>query len=309
MSFSQLARGTLEKMSCGPAQPSTSGLRAPVRYSLRVGDESIDANALLGRRLRLEFLGRILCRNCGRATRTSFSQGHCFPCFRKLASCDSCIVSPEKCHFRQGTCRDPEWGESFCMKPHLVYLSNASGLKIGITRETQAPTRWLDQGADSALPLYQTHSRYLAGLVEVAAKAHVSDRTNWRAMLKGTPDPIALERERERMRDLLAPDIAALRAEHGDTAVIDLDGAPASWSYPVDRWPEKVSSHNLEKNPVLEGRLDGIKGQYLIFDCSVINIRKYTAYEVALSVAAPEVRDDTLDESPADSDAEQVSLF
>lgn len=285
MSFQPLAQGTLEKMSCAPDPQAAAHERADVGYTLRVGSEVIDANALLGQRLRLEFLGRILCRNCGRLTRTSFNQGHCFPCFKKLASCDSCIVSPEKCHYHLGTCREPEWGESFCMRPHLVYLSNASGLKIGITRQTQVPTRWLDQGAESALPLYQTHSRYVAGLLETAAKAHVSDRTNWRAMLKGSPDPLELERERERMRELLAPDVAALNAEHGPEAVIDLDTAPASWAYPVARWPQKVASHNLDKNPVLEGRLDGIKGQYLIFDCSVINIRKYTAYEVALSVA------------------------
>lgn len=286
MNYEQLAQGTLEKMTCGPASSDLSpALNAPVRYTLRVGDQQVDANALLGQHLRLEFLGRILCRNCGRATRKSFNQGHCFPCFRKLASCDNCIVSPEKCHYHLGTCRDPEWGERFCMQPHMVYLSNASGLKVGITRQTQLPTRWLDQGAESALPLYRTRSRYLAGLVEVAAKAHVSDRTNWRAMLKGAPDPVELEWERERMRELLAPAVAQLRAEHGEDAITDVEEAPASWSYPVNRWPDKVSSHNLDKHPLLEGRLDGIKGQYLIFDCSVINIRKYTAYEVALSRA------------------------
>lgn len=286
MSYRELARGTLEKMGCDVGTAPDGAARLPVAYTLKVGSEEIDANALLGQSLRLEFMGRILCRNCGRATRKSFNQGHCFPCFKKLASCDNCIVSPEKCHFHLGTCREPEWGESFCMRPHVVYLSNASGLKIGITRDTQLPTRWLDQGAESALPLYQTRSRYLAGLVETAAKAHVSDRTNWRAMLKGTPDPLELERERESMRELLVSDIAALKAEYGEDAVLDLDIAPASWSYPVARWPEKVASHNLDKHPVLEGRLDGIKGQYLIFDCSVINIRKYTAYEVALSVAS-----------------------
>jgi hypothetical protein len=285
VNFIQLARGTLEKMSCDPSA-TASLTQTPVDYTLKVGKARIDANALLGERLRLEYLGRILCRHCGRETRKSFNQGHCFPCFRKLASCDSCIVSPEKCHYHLGSCREPEWGESFCMQPHLVYLSNASGLKVGITRHTQVPTRWLDQGAESALPLYQTSSRYLAGLVEVAAKAHVSDRTNWRAMLKGSPDPVELERERERFRELLAPDVAALRTEYGEDAVTDLDDSPAFWSYPVDRWPEKVSSHNLEKHPVLEGRLDGIKGQYLIFDSGVINIRKYTAYEVTLSKAS-----------------------
>lgn len=282
MSYRILAEGALEKMGCTP------GSDGPVGYVLKVGQQRIDGNALLGRQLRLEFLGRILCRNCGRVTRKSFNQGHCFPCFRKLASCDNCIVSPEKCHHHLGSCREPAWGESFCMQPHLVYLSNSSGLKVGITRQTQAPTRWLDQGAESALPLYRTRTRYLAGLVEVAAKAHVADRTNWRAMLKGSPDPVELERERERVRELLNSDITALTQEHGHDAIVDMDDAPASWSYPVERWPEKVTSHNLDITPVLEGRLEGIKGQYLIFDCGVINIRKYTAYEVALAESVVE---------------------
>ena len=52
--------------------------------------------------------------------------------------------------------------------------------------------------------------------------------------------------------------------------------------YPVTEYPEKVKSVNLDKIPEVEGILLGIKAQYWILDCGVINIRKYTGYEVKL---------------------------
>src|SRR5690554_4764181 len=157
----------------------------PVAYTLAVGDARIALNDLMGRKVRIDFEGVIRCIHCDRTTKKSFNQGYCYPCFRKLAACDSCIMSPEKCHYHLGTCREPEWGEANCMVEHVVYLANSSGLKVGITRATQVPTRWIDQGAVTAIPMLRVASRYLSGLVEVACKNHVADRTNWRAMLKG----------------------------------------------------------------------------------------------------------------------------
>lgn len=157
----------------------------PVAYSLAVGDTRIPMNELIGRKVRLDFAGVIRCIHCDRNTKKSFSQGYCYPCFRKLAACDSCIMSPEKCHFHLGTCREPEWGEANCMVEHVVYLANSSGLKVGITRASQVPTRWIDQGAVNAIPMLRVATRHLSGLVEVVCKSHVADRTNWRAMLKG----------------------------------------------------------------------------------------------------------------------------
>ena len=52
--------------------------------------------------------------------------------------------------------------------------------------------------------------------------------------------------------------------------------------YPVEQYPEKVKSHNLDKTPVIRGKLQGIKGQYLILDTGVINIRKYSGYELRI---------------------------
>lgn len=256
----------------------------PVEYTIAVGDHRLPMNELVGKSVKIGFDGVIRCINCDRVTKKSFNQGFCYPCFRKLAACDSCIMSPEKCHFHLGTCREPEWGETHCMVEHVVYLANSSGLKVGITRATQVPTRWIDQGAVEAIPMLRVASRYLAGLAEVACKSHVADRTNWRAMLKGDVPEVDLVQERERMLGLIADDLAALREAHGEDSIRAVDESGLSLSYPVQVWPQKVKTHNLDKTPEVEGVLEGIKGQYLILDTGVINIRKYTGYEVRFRV-------------------------
>jgi len=268
--------GRLRKM---PAEAGN-----PVAYSIAVGDTRIPLNDLIGRPLRLDFDGVIRCIHCDRKTNKSFNQGFCYPCFRKLAACDSCIMSPEKCHYHLGTCREPEWGETHCMVEHVVYLANSSGLKVGITRASQVPTRWIDQGAVDAIPMVRVATRYLAGLVEVACKAHVADRTNWRAMLKGDVPELDLAQERQRMLGLIADDLEALRQTHGQDSIREVDEQGLGLSYPVKVWPEKIKTHNLDKTPEVEGVLEGIKGQYLILDTGVINIRKFTGYEVRFRV-------------------------
>lgn len=268
--------GRLRKM------PAEAG--EPVTYSIAVGDSRIPLNEYLGKQVRIDFEGVIRCINCDRTTKKSFNQGYCFPCFRKLAACDTCIMSPEKCHYHLGTCREPEWGETHCMVEHVVYLANSSGLKVGITRGTQVPTRWIDQGAVDAIPMVRVATRYLAGLVEVACKAHVADRTNWRAMLKGDVPELNLADERQRILGLIADDLSALKESHGPDSIREVDEDGLGLSYPVAVWPEKVKTHNLDKAPEVEGVLEGIKGQYLILDTGVINIRKFTGYEVRFRV-------------------------
>lgn len=268
--------GRLRKM---PAEPAS-----PVSYSLLLGDTRLPLNEFIGRPLRLDFEGLIRCINCDRKTSKSFSQGFCFPCFKKLAACDTCIMSPEKCHYFAGTCREPEWGETHCMTEHVVYLANSSGLKVGITRGTQVPTRWIDQGAAGAIPMIRVATRQLAGFVEVACKKHVADRTNWRTMLKGEVPEMDLGEERDRLLALIGEDLAALRSEHGDDAIRTVSEDGLTLDYPVEVWPDKVKTHNLDKALMAEGVLQGIKGQYLILDTGVINIRKYTGYEVRFRV-------------------------
>ncbi|MFC4261086.1 DUF2797 domain-containing protein [Marinobacter lacisalsi] len=256
----------------------------PVNYTLRVGDHSLPLNELLGRQVEITFSGEIRCIHCNRKTSKSFSQGYCFPCFKRLAACDSCIMSPEKCHYHLGTCREPEWGETHCMTGHVVYLANSSGLKVGITRASQVPTRWVDQGAVAAVPMLRVATRYLAGLVEVACKQHVADRTNWRTMLKGEAPEIDLLAERGALLEKIAPELEQLSAEHGRETLEIADDPVWHLAYPVDTWPEKIKTHNLDKQPVATGVLQGIKGQYLMLDTGVINIRKYTAYNVRVRV-------------------------
>ncbi|MAT93181.1 MAG: hypothetical protein CME59_11335 [Halioglobus sp.] len=271
----ELARGGVRKMK--------TALQDPVQYTLPLGDARVPLNPLLGRHLRLTFHGQINCIYCERKTSKSFNQGYCYPCFKRLARCDSCIVSPEKCHYAAGTCREPEWGQDNCMIEHIVYLANTSGVKVGITRGTQVPTRWMDQGAVQARPIFRVATRLHSGLVETLLGAHVADKTNWRAMLKGDAAPVDLESERQRLLHECRAELDALRAGHGLQAISELpDAAEVAIAYPVLEFPQKVTSFNLDKNPVAEGTLTGIKGQYLIFDTGVINMRKYGGYQLSL---------------------------
>lgn len=272
----EIGRGALDKMS--------ARLESPVQYAFRLGDAQIPVNPLIGETVRLEYLGEIFCSHCGRKTKKSFAQGYCYPCFTKLAQCDSCIMSPEKCHFEDGSCREPEWGERFCMTDHVVYLANSSGAKVGITRATQVPTRWIDQGARQALPIMRVATRQQSGFVEDLLRSQVTDRTNWRALLKGEAEPLDLVAIREQIFDACAEGIVALQQRFGLQAIQPvIDMAPIEISYPVEAYLAKITSFDLDKTPVVEGTLQGIKGQYLIFDTGVINVRKFTAYQLAIS--------------------------
>ncbi|MCH1919378.1 DUF2797 domain-containing protein [Shewanella sp. A3A] len=268
--------GTLDKMAV------TLGDDGIAQYQLRVGEQTLDLNPLIGQPLTLTHTGNIYCCNCGKRTKKSYSQGHCFVCMKKLASCDMCVMKPETCHFDQGTCREPDWGLSHCFVPHYVYLANTSGVKVGITRHTQLPTRWLDQGATQGMPLFKVNSRYLSGLIEVALAELIADKTNWQAMLKGDNDPLDLPQ----LANELLPQIQARISEldnNANFAIEALTPEITAINYPVSQYPQKIKSHNFDKDVVVSGTLLGLKGQYLIFDTGVINIRKFTSYEVEVS--------------------------
>jgi hypothetical protein len=276
----------MQAIASGRIEKLVSSLESPVRYALPVDDVEVDMNALLGKTVQLKFEGVINCINCNRKTSKSFSQGFCYPCFMKLAACDQCIVSPEKCHFSQGTCREPEWAQSHCMVDHIVYLANSSDLKVGITRSTQVPTRWIDQGAIQALPVFRVSTRQQSGLIEAAFRMHVADKTAWQKMLKGTGGEIDLLRERDRLIDLVRDKIDEIQQQFGVQAIQPIaESALTTITYPVLEYPTKVVALNLDKEPLVEGTLLGIKGQYLMFDTGVINIRKYTAYRLSVAAA------------------------
>jgi hypothetical protein len=270
-------------VAAGAVRKMKTQLENPVRYTMLLGEHEIPLNEYLGRKLRLEFHGGINCMHCDRKTNKSFNQGYCYPCFKRLAQCDSCIVSPEKCHYAAGTCREPEWGEQHCMIDHFVYLANTSGLKVGITRGTQVPTRWMDQGATQARSIFRVATRLHAGLVETLFKDHLADKTNWQAMLKRDAEACDLEQARRRLMAECAGGLRALQQEHGIQAITELSDAPEIHiKYPVLEYPAKVSSFNLDRMSSIGGTLLGIKGQYLMFDSGVINLRKYGGYQLSM---------------------------
>jgi len=255
----------------------------PVAYKMPVGDVDIDLNTRIGESIQLTFSGKIFCLHCGELTNKSFGQGYCYKHFMALAQTDSCIMSPELCHYDKGTCREPAWGERNCMQAHYVYLSNASSIKVGITRGGQIPTRWLDQGATQAIAIARVSSRQLAGFVEVIFKKHVADKTNWRTMLKGTAEQLNMVAERDRLFEMAQSELTDLVNKYGLAAVQLLThGDVFDIEFPVTSYPEKVTSFNFDKTPLVEGRLMGIKGQYLILDTGVLNIRRFGGYEITV---------------------------
>lgn len=252
-------------------------------YEMVLGEQRQKMNSLLGQKISLSFHGEINCHACNRLTKKSFSGGYCFPCSQNLAQCDLCIMRPETCHFAAGTCREPEWGEQFCMQDHIVYLANSSGIKVGITRISQVPTRWIDQGATQALPIFRVKTRLQSGLIEVILKKHVSDRTDWRKMLKGDAEPLDLLEIRQTLITTCMAEITELQHQFGADVITALDNEkPVEIKYPVQQYPEKVKSLNFDKTPDITGTLQGIKGQYLILDTGVLNMRKFTGYQVSL---------------------------
>ena len=272
-----------ELLASGAVRKMKTQLADPVEYQMVLGEHKVPINTYLGKQLQLDYKGLINCIDCDRKTNKSFSQGYCYPCFKRLAQCDMCIMSPERCHFAAGTCREPEWGEAHCMIDHTVYLANTSGLKVGITRDY--PTRWMDQGASQAQPIFRVSSRLRSGLVEVVFKNHIADKTNWQAMLKGSAEPRDLEQARRELMNECATEIESLQQQHGIQSIVVLEGAEqVSINYPVLEYPVKVKSLNLDKTPSVGGTLMGIKGQYLIFDTGVINMRKYGGYSLSLSL-------------------------
>lgn len=256
----------------------------PVHYALTLGDDSIPLADYLGQRICIHFEGVIRCIACDRVTRRSYAQGYCYPCSRRLAACDLCILRPERCHHAQGTCREPDWGLAHCMQPHVVYLADTSGAKVGITRATQMPVRWLDQGALQALPILGAASRHAAGLAEVCLAAHVSDRTDWRRMLAAHSPAADLPALRDSLLARCEGELRAVGEELGANALEVLrDTAVQGFRYPLDTPPPRLDALDLGKTSRVEGTLLGIKAQYLVLDTGVLNVRRHTGYVVEVS--------------------------
>ena len=250
-------------------------LTNPVQYHLPVGSGEVHMNELIGREIGFEYSGQINCIRCGNRTKTSFAQGYCYPCFIKAPETSECVLRPELCRAHEGISRDMEWSRVHCLQEHFVYLAVTGGLKVGVTRSSQVPIRWIDQGAARAIRLAGTPNRYLAGEIEVFLKGHMADKTNWRMMLRGqTGANNDLVSEKYRIRELLPDEMKGYLSRNDEVVEI---------RYPVSVKPDKIRSIGFDKVPYFEGKLSGIRGQYLIFgDGTVINIRKHGGYLVRL---------------------------
>ncbi len=245
----------------------------PVQYFLELGGEEILMNPLIGKEIRIEYLHEINCIRCGRKTPKSFGQGFCYPCFISAPEASECVLRPELCQAHLGISRDMTWSQGHCLQDHFVYLALTSDVKVGVTRASQIPTRWIDQGAWKAIQIAKTPNRYLAGLIEVELKKQLPDKTNWRLMLTNQMDwKRDLEAEKQRVLPLLPPELAPYAYPENDVTTLQ---------YPVAEYPSKVNSLTLDKNPVLTGIFTGIRGQYLyLSENSVFNIRNHSSYKV-----------------------------
>lgn len=257
----------------GQSRKMRTQLANAVEYELRLGHKFIPLNEYIGRPIRLSFHGHIECIECGRRTNKSFAQGFCFPCMRDSPMNSECIIRPELCRGHLGEGRDPEWERRHHVQEHVVYLAVSSTFKVGITRNDQVPTRWIDQGATCARVIARTPHRCAAGELEVALKSIFTDRTSWQKMLKNdvldTPDwEWALAQARE------ATPVSHMPYLVHDEPVIHVP-------YPVLAYPDTVKSVSFDKQPVVEGELMGIKGQYLLLSGNrVLNIRKHNGYRL-----------------------------
>ena len=233
----------------------------------------------LGKTVTITHTGKKNCIACDRSIKKTFNQGYCYPCLRSLARCDSCIVKPEKCHFHEGTCREPEWGEEHCLIDHVVYLANTTGLKVGVTGAHKVLERWGDQGALAALVLARVPERLVAGRIEVALKELVSDKTNWRHLLTGKGEEVDLLQAYRELKTALEPELQQYLLSEEEAA-----SSLTEMSYPVHEYLAKASTWNLDKLPEITGVLQGVRGQYLFIGGKGVNIRKYQGYEVTLSI-------------------------
>lgn len=247
----------------------------PIQYYLVFENSFLNVNQLIGKETEIVFQG-YKCLNCGKQKKI-FRQGFCYDCFMTSPAVGDWIMKPElsTAHLDIED-RDLVYEKKVQLQPHVVYLALSSEVKVGVTRKTQVPIRWIDQGAVQAVPIVEVPNRYLAGITEVALKNHFVDKTAWQKMLKNEVLPVDLLMERKKTFDWLPDEVKPHFAP--EQQVIDL-------YYPVVDYPKKISSLNLDKTPSYAGKVSGIKGQYLLFeDGTVFNVRSSEGYVVKISL-------------------------
>lgn len=258
----------------GPLAKMKTSLKDEVQYYLEIGDDFIKMNDLIGKEIRLTYQHQITC-FCGDTVSEVFRMNFCKKCFFEKPEAGDSILRPELSMAHLGKeDRDLEWEKKYQLQPHLVYLANSAGLKVGVTRGQQRPTRWMDQGATAAIVLAETNNRFEAGQIEVALKEHMSDKTPWQRMVKGEDVEIDLLAEKQNAVQWVPDEYQSLISE---------DNSVTQINYPVREYPIKAKSVNLEKHGGVEGVLTGIRGQYLLFKHgAVMNVRSQEGRHVIL---------------------------
>lgn len=253
-----------------------------------------------GQTVSLRHGGAFVCTSCAKKVKKLFD-GYCFPCLKSKASADTCIMSPHLCHYAAGTCREPTWGETFCYTPHFVYLSYTDKYKVGITRANQIPTRWIDQGATMAAAIARVTSRHQAGVIEKLLCEQWADKSHWLRMLQagnGRPSEAAFREQWHAVREYLLGHkafesgslLVPLPVKLGLAQDIEVfnDASVFEIEFPgANQMERKFNSQNLDKSPEISGKIEGIKGQYLIFEHCVVNVRRHEGYVVDLESDAP----------------------
>ena len=248
----------------------------PIQYYLVFENDFLNMNQLLGKNLSIEFV-KYQCLNCGK-DKPIYRQGFDKQCFFQIPQAADWIMRPElsTAHLDKED-RDLDYEKKVQLQPHIVYLANSSNVKVGVTRKTQVPTRWIDQGAHEAIEIVEVPNRYLAGITEVALKDFVADKTNWRKMLKNDIEDESLVVWRDRLKQYI-PDEAKDYFIQNNTET--------HLAFPVNQYPEKPKSLNLTKEHKFTGKLVGVKGQYLIFeDNTVFNVRANEGLVVKITLA------------------------
>jgi hypothetical protein len=248
----------------------------PIQYYLVFENSFLNVNQLLGKDLEINFVG-FQCLNCGKKKKI-FRQGFCYDCFYSSPAVGDWIMKPELSTAHLGIeDRDLGYEQKVQLQPHIVYLALSSEVKVGVTRKSQMPTRWIDQGATQAIAIVEVPNRYLAGITEVALKNHYADKTNWRKMLTNAVEQTDLVAERLNVENLIPKEVQ----EYFYSQKSDL----YEMHYPVLEYPIKVNSLSLDKTPSFKGKLTGIKGQYLLFENGIVfNIRSSEGYVVQINV-------------------------
>ena len=247
----------------------------PVNYFLDIGNDFIVFNSIIDNNITIEFDG-YSCLSCG-SSQEIYRQGYCKKCFFDLPSTADWVMRPEmsKAHLDIEE-RDLDYEKKVQLQPHVLYLAYTSEIKVGVTRKSQVPTRWIDQGATKAIQIIELPNRYLAGISEVKLKEFYKDKTNWRKMLKNSFNDIDLVNEKLKCLDQLPEDVK--KHIKNDNQTLDI-------VYPLNKLPENPKSLNIVKTQKFSGKLKGIKGQYLIFENdTVFNIRSNEGIVVNITV-------------------------